>query len=391
LGDNSLIVPASVTSASDNSIAGSGTATGNSNSGIVNSLPIVQEECYGAVDCNPTGNPIGGGAGYSRIIPQADPKVKYIVSTKEQLLSALSKAISGEVVFVKKNAVIDMSGEGEVIIPAGVTLASDRGLGSSSGALIKKTQNGTQIWNEALFVAKQGARITGFRIEGEMKPANDDTQPERQKLAGLHTHESMEVDNNEIRGWSCSGVMIGGASNTGGNAYIHHNYIHHNQAGGLGYGVSVAGGSALIEANIFDYNKHSVSGSGFEGESYEARYNHELGHGIWGFHRFDVHRNPTGYSGYSYQVHHNTFENVFTQDPYGANVWYFRYSGGEPELGVWIDHNIFEWSNDWESRPCYSQVTKAGKAKTYVSNNMVGIPPTTLKRDGTGVIQFLAE
>ena len=44
--------------------------------------------------------------------------------------------------------------------------------------------------------------------------------------------------------------------------YIHHNYIHHNQARGEGYGVNLYGGNALIEANIFDYNRHDVTGAG---------------------------------------------------------------------------------------------------------------------------------
>lgn len=45
---------------------------------------------------------------------------------------------------------------------------------------------------------------------------------------------------------------------------IYDNYIHHNQrAGREGYGVSVdAGAYALIERNVFDWNRHAIKGGG---------------------------------------------------------------------------------------------------------------------------------
>jgi len=381
----SPIVSASVTSVPESSLAGSGTTTGNSNGGMVNSLPVIEEDCYGAEDCNPTGDPIGGGAGYSRIISQTDPRVKYVVSTKEQLLSALANAKSGEVVFVKGTAVIDMDGTSEVVIPAGVTLASDRGLGGSSGALIKKKQNFTTSWNEAMFLAKNGARITGLQIEGEMKPQDYDETPDRQWLVGLHTHENMEVDNCDIRGWSCAGVLMGGNSNPVGDAHIHHNYIHENQAKGLGDGILVYGGDVIIESNIFDYNRHSIAAAGVEGESYEARYNIELGHGNPNAHRWDVHPNPFGekYSGDSYVIHHNTF--------YETSYYDIKYRGDEPESGIWIDHNVFTWSEVNQLRPVFSHAySLSAMGKTHVTDNYIGIPPTILKTSERGIVDYPA-
>jgi PKD repeat protein len=73
-------------------------------------------ETFGA-EPNPTGNPIGGGAGYTRIISETDPRVKYVVSTKDQLVTALRCAKSGDVVFVKGTANIDMSGAVGTVIP----------------------------------------------------------------------------------------------------------------------------------------------------------------------------------------------------------------------------------------------------------------------------------
>ena len=43
---------------------------------------------------------------------------------------------------------------------------------------------------------------------------------------------------------------------------INNNYIHHNQRQGLGYGVSHGKSYSLIEYNLFNFNRHSIAGSG---------------------------------------------------------------------------------------------------------------------------------
>ena len=45
---------------------------------------------------------------------------------------------------------------------------------------------------------------------------------------------------------------------------IHHNFIHHNQQDGTdGYGVEVVNRRfALIEKNVFDYNRHAIASDG---------------------------------------------------------------------------------------------------------------------------------
>jgi hypothetical protein len=117
--------------------------------------------------------------------------------------------------------------------------------------------------------------------------------------------------------------------------YIHHNYIHHNQARGEGYGVNLYGGNALIEANLFDYNRHDVTGAGMAGEQYEARYNHILGHGnAIGASHFDVHQDEetgTGAAGAKYLIHHNTVDTGIV-----ATV----HIRARPTTGVYVDHNI---------------------------------------------------
>jgi hypothetical protein len=271
-------------------------------------------ECYGAIACNPTGNPIGGGSGYSRIITSGT----VTVTNKAQLLSALQSASSGTVIFIPGTVTIDMTGTASATIPAGVTLASDRGSGGSSGALIKRTENLNGGWEEPMFiVGGNNVRVTGLRLEGEMYPqdyGNDDVYEgsinERYYLVGIYANSrsGFEVDNCELRGWAWSAISIRQCN----NAYIHHNYIHHCQARGEGYGTNLYGGSALIEANIYDYNRHDITGAGLPGEQYEARYNHGLGHGnAIGASNYDVHENEDaldGTAGSKFLIHHNTID-----------------------------------------------------------------------------------
>jgi PKD repeat protein len=332
------------------------------------SVSTSSEECYGAETCNPTGDTIGGGAGYSRIITGTETGVKYVVSTKADLLTALESAESGEIVFVTGTAVIDLTGEFPVGIPAGVTLASNRGLSGSKGALIKKTAhtpgfigsldiNGwySSSWEEPMFyVMGDDVRVTGLQLEGEKYPqdyGNKKKQTyESEYLVGIFANNKsgFEVDNNEIRGWAWSGISMKDCP----DAYIHHNFIHSNQARGEGYGSNLYGGNVLFEANLYDYNRHAITGAGLLGETYEARYNIVLGNGdAIGGHHFDVHQDEDGglFAGDTYRIHHNTF-----MDGIGINGGKLASIGirQRPNVGAYIDHNLFE---------AYSTETEDGK------------------------------
>ncbi len=352
--------------------------------------PVVQSgECYGAA-CNPTGNPVGGGTGYNRIIAGTETSVKYIVSTKAELLSALKSAKAGEIVFVKGTALIDMTGTPSVTIPAGVTLAGDRGLGGSTGGLLTRTKNLNGGWEEPMLVAGgNNVRVTGLRLQGEMYPqdyGNNEVYPgsigERYYLVGIYAEnrKGFEVDNCEIYGWAWSGISLRENVNDP-IPYIHHNYIHNNEARGEGYGVNLYGGNALIEANLFDYNRHDVTGAGMAGEQYEARYNRILGHGnAIGAVHFDVHQDEetgTGVAGAKYLIHHNTIDSGTV-----ATV----HIRAMPTQGVYVDHNIINAratdSGVPKGLPVYQ--TNSNKNMFCTSNYWVG----TLYPGNSGVIWY---
>jgi len=322
-------------------------------------LFLVSTETFGA-EPNPTGDPIGGGAGYTRIISDSDPRVKYIVSTEDELLHALNNTTSGEVVFVRGTANIDMSNAVGTVIPAGVILAGDRGLNGSAGGRIFRTRSGQSGF--ATLVAGDNVRITGLRIEGPDMEQNQDLG-DYAIMGAIQAFDArdLEVDNCEISGWSYAGVAFDRSAGSTAHGYVHHNYIHHGQAKGYGYGVVIGYGTALVEANLFDYMRHAVADGGCPGSGYEARYNIALNHFIDAV--FDMHPNPQPPSPLSktgdlYKIHHNTIE---VTDQAAVSI------GAIPETGLFVDHNRFASPYatvyQWESQ---------GFGKVFMTRNMVG-------------------
>jgi hypothetical protein len=316
------------------------------------------EETFGA-EPNPTCNPIGGGPGYSNIILQSDPSVRFVVHNKTELLNALAAENSnkGDVIFVPDTASIDLTGaDNPHTIPAGVILAGDRGYHDSLGGRIFRNRLSDHTLEDAysqipmLIVGGDNVRITGLRIEGPDKGTdriyNPPTNMEVKSGIKAVERHGLEVDNCEFWGWSHAGVDLQNSDNSAATATIHHNYMHHCQTGGYGYGVMIGGGFADIVANLFDFTRHAVAAEGQPGERYNASYNLHLGGNdasseadAGGHHIFDVH----GYSdsgnliaGYEYHIHHNT-----CLPATGQYIQYAVKIRAKPVSGAWIYNNRF--------------------------------------------------
>jgi hypothetical protein len=276
----------------------------------------INSEKYGA-QADELG-PIGGGRGYKRIVSKGD----FTATNLDELIDALGKAKAGQVVFIPGETEIDCTArvyiEDLVLqVQAGVTLAGNRGEDGSQGALICSDALKTPVLIRA---AGPDVRITGLRIQGPNPKRYLDHH--RRSFAegrgheyyykfpvsvGINTqHPHLEVDNCEISAFSAAGVQLA----RGDRHYVHHCFIHHCQYAGLGYGVSHDVSSSLIERNLFDFNRHSIAGSGPPGCSYEARHNVELGTSR--SHCFDMHggsdrKDGTDIAGTRIIIHHNTF------------------------------------------------------------------------------------
>ena len=255
------------------------------------------DETYGC-EANPTGSPIGGGEGYADILAAGD----FTVKTKGELLTAFKQAKAGQVVFVPDGVEMDLTDLRVISIPAGVTLAGTRGLNESKGArLFAATQTSFTL----LRTAGDDVRITGLRFEGP----NAGTEITAGRSCFLYTqHYGFEIDNCEIYNFNTRGVAAGSGSF---NVHVHHNYIHHIQLSGLGYGVRVDNCAVSIIANKFDYCRHHIASGGSPGCAYEAAWNLILPHAT--SHHFDMHGgrdrgDGTNIAGDWMRIHHNTFQ-----------------------------------------------------------------------------------
>jgi len=260
---------------------------------------------------NPTGDPIGGGPGYRDI--KTPEKAAFVVGSKDELIAALAKAQPGMIVYVRDGASIDMTGSDDLTIPGGVTLASGRGRDGSPGAVLYSTRlTDGEKFIAMLKTGGKGVRITGLRLRGPFAEVGDHHYDQIKIANGVKAdHEDLEVDNCELWAWNKWAIYLA----TAGGARIHHNFIHHTRRWGFGYGVWVADrGMAVIEANLFDFNRHHIGSGAQPKGSYEARYNICLDHDVQpSFDRHGAPANPHGYpcrAGATTLIHHNEFRNA---------------------------------------------------------------------------------
>lgn len=272
---------------------------------------------YGA-KADDTG-PIGGGNGYTRTLTRGD----FTVDDLGGLLAALSEARAGDVIFIPSGVCIDLTTliyiEDLVLeVPEGVTLASDRGVNGSEGAILTSDSLKTPVMLRA---KGPDVRITGLRFQGPNGKrylehhkksfgaggAGRDYYYKFPTSRGIITeYPNLTVDNCDISAFSRCGIGL----LHGDGHRIHHNFIHHCQYNGLGYGVSHDTASSVIEFNLFDANRHSLAGTGRPGCGYTARHNVEMGISL--SHCFDMHggrdrKDNTNIAGSVIDIYNNTF------------------------------------------------------------------------------------
>jgi hypothetical protein len=192
-----------------------------------------------------------------------------IVSTPNQLIQAAKQP--NTTIWIPGKAILDMTGHSNIKIAPNVRVASNRHLGGGKGALIRFDDY------EYLFtVPQRGARVTGVRLRGPYtKYRNFSTEKATYAHAAYgiwFKGTSGIVDNCELWGWPAYAIGAG-TSDTATQMWIHHNEIHHNQLGGLGYALESLNGMSLVEWNYFSHYRHVVSGYGYKTNGYEFRCN----------------------------------------------------------------------------------------------------------------------
>lgn len=237
----------------------------------LNCLSLVKDSINFSSFLNSTGNPIGGGKCYTKIINKS--QATYLVKTKQELINSLTIAKRNDIIYVEDTCNLDLTGQ-FLKLNAGVTLCSGRG-NNSEGALLYSNSLTNGALLKALFETNgDSVRITGIRIKG---PSPDiwDHDLRRGIANGIRCkHANLEVDNCEIFNWNKWAIWLYYSK----NAYIHHNYIRNTTLAGYGYLIWCGGmggemnSYALIEANWLEGARHCIASSG-HWNSWEARYN----------------------------------------------------------------------------------------------------------------------
>lgn len=300
---------------------------------------------YGA-DANPTGDSIGGGNGYSKIITQGD----FIVNNVTELLAAFNTAQPGDVILVASGASIDISGLTNVEIPEGITLAGNRGQNGAQGPLLFSTATPAE---NVVFFVENNVRITGLRFRGpDDNYADIDyaVRPDSKILCFAVEGENVEIENCEISNFARGGVEV---YPNGKNVHVHHSYLHDIHS----YPVVALHKSIppiLIEASRIHWIWHATAGSGAPGTGYEARYNiivREPAPDSWqpyvGQHAIDMHDylpvlQERGHhiAGEYMNIHHNSFINKAGSDP-SVLTSYDAAVRGVPRVLAEFHQNIF--------------------------------------------------
>jgi len=342
---------------------------------------------------NPAVRPLGGGEGYGRIVERPETGV---VRTIDELRQALAAPVEGaRLIYVDDDAELDLTycarrplpercfsvrsrppldcKDYTLSIPPNTVLASGRGRGGSRGALLSTR---TYTACPLISVTGPGTRVTGLRIHGaDSTIENDDPLHCDGDSSGISVISPAgavrwdpEIDNNEMAAWPQAAVNVG--SVLGVN--VHHNVIQfnrrHEENGtcghdyGLGYGVVVGPGSAVIEANVFDHNRHDIASSGAPGSFYRATYNLVLAGAV--DHSYDVHggkdrEDCTNVAGSGFVIHHNTF--LQAHKP----AVRFR---GIPMKGAWIYKNT---TRSTQIGSAFTQINAQGRF--HREDNRIGI------------------
>ncbi len=257
------------------------------------------------------GNPVGGGAGYDRVVTGGT----HTAATAGELLALLADLTNAPeaapgVIFIPAGAEIDLTGRLNpaarrgaypfpfLFVPAGWTLAGDRGVNAAPGALIKFDFTAEEVRfirenkkthpyaGKVLIGMGAGARLTGLRVRGP-DPAvldrdYDDLPPSR--FNAVYTMgKNAEVDNCEISRFHWAGVNV-----CHPGTRIRHNHLYDIHA----YPAVIGGdaGRALLAGNRIEWSWHAIAGGGRQGTGYEAAHNEFVHVGPGGpAHAVDMH------------------------------------------------------------------------------------------------------
>jgi hypothetical protein len=314
-----------------------------------------------------------------------------ITSNDQAPLFVQALGTDNALIYVQNHVELDLSYREYIPIHTGVTVIGGRTAQVPGARLYTQTFPKQLFRIGGLGVPGNDVRITGLRIQGaEMGVADADA--DGSTGISIRSWTNIEIDNNEIYGWRGSGVEVLDDDNRIGLALnamtvrIHDNFIHHNQHQQKhGYGVSVGNGAyALIEKNVFDWNRHAIAGDGSDGSGYLAYRNLVLENGgltfwvlgTWAHtHMFDMHGQEDcwlgdrncGRAGEYMDIRYNTFL---------YNAGHAFRLRGTPSIRADVRDNAFKHESLWGVFTPYETLPGAvtqSESGLVPANNQLGV------------------
>jgi hypothetical protein len=301
----------------------------------------------------------------NRSISSEDP-----VSSLDELRHRIANAEKGETILISRGVEIDLTGEPPILIDHPVKIAA-----ASLPLIAQKPHLFDKKNPLPMFkITSDEVTLEGLWLEGFEKDSKKEEiiALNKKGIKGVYQFpvtRGIEVSAKKtvirdcvLEGFSHAAIFV----MEGGEVIVERNEIHHNQRWGLGYGVALhQKSSAEIFMNRFDFNRHSIAGSGFSGQSYEAHQNwfgQNHNDTPLDMHGGKDRGDGTDVAGTSVYIHDNEILDS------GCPIFIHR---GIAEKGVIISNNIIYSKTPERVIGYYNGVTKAllPEAKFKFENN----------------------
>ncbi|MBB1140542.1 right-handed parallel beta-helix repeat-containing protein [Myroides sp. WP-1] len=221
----------------------------------------------------------------SVLVERLKLKADFVILSQSDFIHALENSKENDVLYIKGEVEIDLTGVEDIELKEGVKLIGDRSKNKQLGALLYTKSDGVF----PLFkVEGDDVLIAGLRIKGNdgkiLKGKDHLKNKSRRKIKknyleyynknmydppvsiGIYTSErNTIIFNCELSQWTHAAIYLQKGAT---NIKVLNNDIFDNQRFGLGYGVAVNGGDVEIDGNFFKSNRHAVASNGVKGSSY---------------------------------------------------------------------------------------------------------------------------
>lgn len=268
-----------------------------------NDVRYHRSEAIGPIDVSTV--EIGGGEQYTNIHTSGD----YTVSTEAEINTALDSAVAGEVVFIEGSA--DITLDDHIVVPGGVTLASNRGEGGADGATLRG------YGSDPAPIEVNGT-LEGVEVVGPVPDYLEfDDRLEYGNARGIECYDSANIANCHVHHYADGGINVDGAANVD----VHHCEISDHPVEGLGNGIRATASGGVGERIQIEYNyihtcRHEIAA--FGGSGYVIRYN------VFGKEKFENETSdlmqPTVSEGDA-GSDHEVYENLFLETDTAAIGW----------------------------------------------------------------------